>query len=51
MGVRREELGEGLRAMPFERYMIYYTQLDETVRIERVLHGSRDPTILIVGNE
>lgn len=37
----REELGAGIRAIPFGRYLIFYTQESNTVRIERILSGSR----------
>lgn len=37
----REELGEGIRAIPFGRYLIFYTQDSNKVRIERILSGSR----------
>ena len=36
-----EELGEGIRAIPFGRYLIFYTQDSNKVRIERILSGSR----------
>ena len=40
----REELGEGVRIAPFGRYLIFYTVHEDAdeVRIERILHSSRD---------
>jgi len=37
----REEYGEGVRIVPFGRYLIFYTTLPGAIRIERILHGSR----------
>lgn len=42
----RNELGEGIRMVAFGRYLIFYTVGDENVRIERILHGSRDISAL-----
>lgn len=43
LGARREELARKLRLFPIGHYCIYYRVLDEgNVRIERVLHASRD---------
>lgn len=39
----RPELGEGLRACPFEGYMIYFTVSEDEVLVARILHSSRDP--------
>jgi len=41
-GVPRPELWIGLRSVPFRRYIVFYTVTDDDVRIERILHGSRD---------
>ncbi|NVP56373.1 type II toxin-antitoxin system RelE/ParE family toxin [Mycoplana rhizolycopersici] len=42
-GVRRTDIGDGIRSVPFRRYVIFYTvPSDDEVRIERVLHGARD---------
>ncbi|WP_010338283.1 type II toxin-antitoxin system RelE/ParE family toxin [Sphingobium yanoikuyae] len=43
-GVARPELCENLRSKPYRRYMIYYRIVGDAVRIERFLHGSRDPS-------
>lgn len=37
----REEFGAGIRVIPFGRYLIFYTIHSDTVRIERILSGSR----------
>ena len=37
----REEFGVGIRVIPFDRYLIFYTAHSDTVRIERILSGSR----------
>jgi toxin ParE1/3/4 len=42
VGTGREDLCEGLRAFSFRRYVIYFRILEDHVRIDRVLHGSRD---------
>ena len=38
----RPELGENIRSLPFKAYMIFYTSSETHIRIERILHGSRD---------
>lgn len=38
----RSEIMDGLRSVAFKDYMIFYTFEVEVVRIERILHGSRD---------
>jgi toxin ParE1/3/4 len=42
MGVSRSELAVGLRMMPHANYLIFYRELEDHIRIERVLHGARD---------
>lgn len=42
-GVARPEIGESLRSRPYRRYIIYYRVTDSAIRIERILHGARDP--------
>ncbi|MCK9395897.1 MAG: type II toxin-antitoxin system RelE/ParE family toxin [Methylobacter sp.] len=37
----RNELGAGIRVVPFGRYLIFYTVYPDLVRIERILSGSR----------
>lgn len=41
-GRAREELGEGLRSLPFERYMVFYRLENSVVEIGRILHSARD---------
>ena len=36
-----EELGEGIRVTSFGRYLIFYTEEPDKVRIERILSGFR----------
>lgn len=40
--ITRPELGENIRSVAFQNYMIFYTTGGDRVRIERILHGSRD---------
>jgi toxin ParE1/3/4 len=40
----RPELGEGLRSCVHQRYVIFFSVTPERLRIERILHGSRDIT-------
>ncbi len=47
MGASRAELAVGLRVMPHGNYLIFYRELDDGVRIERILHGARDVGSLI----
>lgn len=39
--VAREDLAPGLRLAALDRYVILFRILDDTVRVERVLHGAR----------
>ncbi|PDS65314.1 plasmid stabilization protein [Rhizobium anhuiense] len=41
-GASRSELWAGLRSVPFRRYVVFYTVSGDDVRVERILHGSRD---------
>jgi len=41
-GPPRSELWPGLRSVAFQRYVIFYTVEGDDVRVERILHGSRD---------
>ena len=42
LGERRFDLATSLRRFSYRSYAIYYRDLDDRVRIERVLHGARD---------
>ncbi|NIF22392.1 type II toxin-antitoxin system RelE/ParE family toxin [Candidatus Pantoea multigeneris] len=37
----RPELGTGIRSCSFGRYIIFFTDNEKSIRIERVLHGAR----------
>jgi toxin ParE1/3/4 len=43
----REDLASGLRMAPLGRYVIFYRVRDDTVRIERVLHGARNLPVVL----
>ena len=38
----REDLAPNLRMLVFRSYLVFYRVLDHEIRIERILHGSRD---------
>lgn len=42
IGTSRPELGEGIRMLPHGRYLIFYREAKAELRIERILHSSRD---------
>ena len=42
MGTSRPELGEGIPMLPHGRYLIFYREANKGLRIERIMHGSRD---------
>lgn len=42
----RSELGEGFRMVVFKSYLIFYRDFENTVRIERILHGARNIQVL-----
>lgn len=37
----RDDLLPGARMMTYGRYLIFFRVLDDTVRVERVIHGAR----------
>lgn len=43
----REDLAPGLRMAPLGRYVIFFRVLDDTVRIERVLHEARNLPLVL----
>jgi toxin ParE1/3/4 len=46
----REYLGRGIRVMPFRNYLVCYrVDVQDDVRIERILHGGRDLTKILDG--
>lgn len=42
----RPELGEGFRMVVVKSYLIFYRIEEETIRIERILHGARNIQVL-----
>lgn len=42
MGVSRDDLGSGLRALIVENYLIFYRRRGGRLTVERILHGRRD---------
>lgn len=38
----RPRLGKGMRVALHGRYMIFFRELPDEIRIERILHGARD---------
>jgi plasmid stabilization system protein ParE len=42
LGTSRENLGPGLRTLPWRDYVILVRYLDDRVQIVRTLHGARD---------
>lgn len=52
LGVARTDLTENLRVLPYQRYLIFFSEIDSGILVERVLHGARDlPTLFISPNE
>ncbi|WP_439412896.1 type II toxin-antitoxin system RelE/ParE family toxin [Enterobacter ludwigii] len=43
----RPELLPGIRVCPYGRYILLFRVMDTEVRIERVVHGSRDTNMLL----
>jgi toxin ParE1/3/4 len=50
IGAPRPDLWPDLRSVPFKRYVVFYVADGADVRIERVLHGSRDIDALFAEN-
>ena len=42
LGRKREEIRSELRSLVYEKHVIFYRIMKESIRIIRVLHGSRD---------
>jgi toxin ParE1/3/4 len=42
IGRPRPELGEGLRSLPHESYLVFFTYVDERIDVLHVLHARRD---------
>lgn len=47
----REDLAPALRMAPVDNYVVFFRVLDDAVRIERVLHGSRNLPVLFTESE
>ena len=46
MGIAREELAHALKSFPFERYVLFYRVTQGGIELVRVLHSSRDVTLI-----
>jgi len=46
----RDDLAPGLRMAAIGRYVIFFRLIDNTVRIERVLHGARNLPVVLGGD-
>jgi toxin ParE1/3/4 len=44
MGRAREELGSGIRSLVVDKYLLFYRIRDDSIRILRILYGSRKVT-------
>ena len=42
LGPCRDDLLTGLRYHPFERYLVFYTPIDNGIEVIRVIHAARD---------
>ncbi|MDP1637230.1 MAG: type II toxin-antitoxin system RelE/ParE family toxin [Candidatus Nitrotoga sp.] len=42
LGVARPDLAEDLRQLPYERYLIFFSETDFGILVERVLHSARN---------
>lgn len=42
LGKKRDEIKIGLRSLPKNSHVIFYRLMEDSIRIVRVLHGSRD---------
>ena len=42
LGKKRDEIKVGLRSFPKNSHVIFYRLIEDSIRIVRVLHGSRD---------
>ena len=42
LGIAREDCAKGLRMISPGRYLIFYCQENNDLKVERVLHGARD---------
>ncbi|MBN0986447.1 type II toxin-antitoxin system RelE/ParE family toxin [Amphritea pacifica] len=49
MGIDRSDLIVGVRSIPYESHVIYYTQRNAHLIIIRIIHCSMDPNLHIKG--
>jgi toxin ParE1/3/4 len=42
IGRARDELAEGIRSFPMDRYVVFYMPIDDGIDVVRVLHSARD---------
>ncbi|BAZ69611.1 MAG: type II toxin-antitoxin system RelE/ParE family toxin [Pelatocladus maniniholoensis HA4357-MV3] len=42
MGIKRDDLLEGLRNFPVKPYIVFYTKISDSIEIVRILHKSRN---------
>ena len=42
IGTLRPELGDGVKMLPYGRYLIFYRDVNKGLRIERIMHSARD---------
>lgn len=42
IGTQRPELGDDICMLPYGRYLIFYREVNKSVRIERIMHSARD---------
>lgn len=46
IGVSRSELEDNLKSFPVDRYVLFYRMIPEGIELVRVLHSSKDITLL-----
>ena len=46
LGRKRDKLSPGVRSLPANPYIIFYQITEDTARIVRILHQSRDPDLV-----
>ena len=43
LGVRRDEISQGLLGFPYQSHILYYFKQPQGITVVRVLHGRMDP--------
>ena len=51
MGRKRDELAPGLRSFPIDRFLIFYTELEDGIEVVRVMSGYQDIESLFAETE